>query len=148
MYFSRSPVRSEAERGRRRKDGPSVRPWALEGRFAANGYVFDVLAEDYFSVVGSSDESEPEHGLTDDSDTDDGEDKRDEGGGFNFDDLDDAEFMDNESGDNRPQEVAKCSNAVDHSRVTLPRLVGRVPACLATVHPVLGLALTTCLAKD
>ena len=70
---------------------------------AANGNVFDYLAEDYFSVVGSSDESEPEHGLTDDSDTDDGEGKRNEGGSFNFDDLDDAEFMDDESGDSQPR---------------------------------------------
>ena len=43
-----------------------------------NGNVFDESLEDHFSVIGSSDESEPEHGLTD-SDSDNGEDERDEG---------------------------------------------------------------------
>ena len=79
---------------------------ALKGRVAVNGNVFDESAEDHFSVIGSSDESEPEHGLTDDSDTDDGDDKRDQGGRFNFEDLDDAELDDNESESDKPREVA------------------------------------------
>ena len=69
---------------------------ALERRLAADGNVFDDLAEDNFSVVGSTEESEPEHGLTDDSDTDDGDGKHNEGGWFNFDFLDDAECSDDE----------------------------------------------------
>ena len=155
MLFQKSgPTRSrKGKKRKRRAKVPDLR--ALETRLAANGNVFDDLVGDDFSVVGSSDGSELEHGLTDDSDTDDVEDKHDEGGWFNFDDLDDAEFMADESGDNQPREVAKCSNAVDHSRVTLPRPASRMPACLATVHPVfvcrrkesparvVGLALTT-----
>ena len=93
--------------------------------------MFDDLLEDYFSVVGSTDESEPEHGLTDDSDSDDGDDKHNEGGWFNFDDLDNAEFSDDEDCD-----AAICSNAVDHSTVTLPRTASSMPASLAAVHPV------------
>ena len=68
--------------------GPDLR--ALERRLAVNGNVFDESAEDYFSVIGSSDESEPEHGLTDVSGRDEGEDKRNESRWFKFDDIDDA----------------------------------------------------------
>ena len=119
-----------------------------------NGNIFDGSAEDYFRVIGSSDESEPEHGLTDDSDINDGEDKRDEGGWSNFDDLDDAESDGSESESDHwpvsslpaslaavqsvfvPQETAECSNEVAHTRVTLPRPASSVPACLVAVHPV------------
>ena len=97
----RSDLKPKGKDEEKTGQGPDLR--AFERRLAANGNVFDDLAEDYFIVVGSSDESEPEHGLTDDSDTDDGEGKRNEGGSFNFDDLDDAEFMDDESGDSQPR---------------------------------------------
>ena len=117
-------------------------------RLAVNGNAFDKSAEDYFSVIRSSDESEPQHGLTDDFDINDGEDKRDVGGWFNFDDLDDAEFDESESESDHqpvsslpaslaavqsvfvPQEMVKCSNKVDHRRATLLRQASSVPACL------------------
>ena len=48
--------------------------------------------------------------------------------GSTFDDLDDAECSDDEDCD-----TAICSNAVDHSMVTLPRPASSMPASLAAV---------------
>ena len=108
-----------------------------------NGNAFDDSAEDHFSVSGSSDESEPEHGLTDDSDTDDGEDKRDEVFWFNFDDLGNVEIGSNESGNDQPREVASCLNAVDHPRVTLSEALSLFRGRKELLARVLGLAFTT-----